>query len=230
MKSCKLRFHLYGCKLTRSTVDALWRTATQDAGDGARCSASSEDGIVNHTAATPEKLLSELGSPDRLGNLTLSVHDDGLPAGRTVYILIETRRVWVSVESSDETWVRGRAAEFKDILRGARVRLGADPHAARAFAFMVLALSSLGATKANAAVRPMAVHHWILLASLLVAVISVAFFAWRWWLRRNTTVITLASAARSWSRRDRIDVGVLAVGLLAAAAAAVEAWAAIRNR
>ncbi len=230
MQSCSVRFHLYGCKLTKLTVDALWRTATQDASDSARCSASSEDGIVKHTAATPEELLLELGSPDRLENLTLSVHDGGLSDGRMVYVAIDARRAWISVEGPDETWIRGRAQQLEDILRRIRVRLGADPHAAPLIALMVFWLGSLGAIAASEAVRPMTAHYRNLLASLLIAAVAVGFLAWRWWLRRNTTIIALASATHRWSHGDRIGVAALVVAILSLALAAIQTWAAIRSR
>jgi hypothetical protein len=129
MRSYSRRIRIYGCKLTRSTLDALWRTATQDASDKAICFASSEDGLSKHTAATPEELLSELGSPDRLEDLQLHMYDGGHD-GRNMYVLIETHSAWVSVEGPEETWVRGRIQELEDILRRTRVRLAADPKAA----------------------------------------------------------------------------------------------------
>lgn len=128
----------------------------------------------------------------------------------------------MSVSALDETWVRGRADELRDLLRKAHSRFGFHPMTAGfvpfglcAFIFLGIVIALLSGLFPSGKV--------LLLLYLGGAAISIV--TWLTLRRQSITTLTLTPGKRTpWTHSDWIGLAVLAVALVTLAVIAVQTW------
>jgi hypothetical protein len=237
VQSASQRLAVYGCKLTRQDLDALWQTITRDMSQHAHASVSTERGISKTEETSLDELVAKLNAPERLDNLVMYMSDRGSAGDpedrRTAYLGIDKNNASGSVSGPDETWVRGRSAELQDLLKSSRARLALHPESGMVPAILVGSLSAIFMVTLltliassfvdildGAPVRDLAVRALSLLA---FTGLSVAF--WRWGSRKiRTEIILVHPTGRGWSRGDRLGLAALIVGILAAVGTMAQVW------
>ena len=227
MRSIRRIFPVYGCKLTHDSLDAVWRTVTKDASDGALSHAATTQGIAQIQEPTLDKLLTELGAPERLMEIEFHMYDPGadrsagMDQARSTHVWVNAKRTLVSVTGPDDTWVLGRAEELGRLLRSTRTPFALSPRssATAAMWFFIVAV-----VPADLPVSLTGIHKAASI-SLLVAAFGLSLAFWRWLSRRNATRIILTNDKRQpWSRADWIAGGILVVAVVTLAVIAYQTW------
>ena len=227
MRSIRRIFPVYGCKLTRDSLDAVWRTVTKDASGAALSHAATTQGIAQIQEPTLDKLLAELGAPERLAEIEFHMYDPGadrsagMDQARAAHVWVNAKRTLVRVNGPDDTWVLGRAEELRRLLRDTRTRFALSPLSSATVAmwFFIVALVP------DYLLAYLTKVHKAALISLLVAAFGLSLALWRWLSRRNATRIILTSDKRQpWSRADRIAGGILIVTVLSLTVIAYQTW------
>lgn len=230
MRSGRSAFELYGCKVTRSDLDAILKTMTIGSSPNMRLSLSATRGFSKIDATSLDELLTELDSPTRLRRLDISVQDDGFgsaldnPSRQAVRtsVSLSPSRASVSVSGPNETWVRGRSQELQALLRATRKRPSVEPEIMAALVAVIFALTvelalALSTVAIGIATAPAT------LASLLGVPVGLGLFVWRWLTRRSVVEVILQKPSSApWTRGDRIGLAGVVVAVVSLALTAIQ--------
>ena len=93
-------FKVHGCRLARADVEALVAASMEEMDGNPRIELSSSRDVTRFENGTLGELLKELGDPQRLDNLKISVTSHGGRTGLDPHITIESSSEMVEVRVS----------------------------------------------------------------------------------------------------------------------------------
>jgi hypothetical protein len=215
-------FKVYGCRLARADVEALVAAAMEEMDGNPRIELSSSRDVTRFENGTLGELLKELGDPQRLDNLKISVASHGGGTGLDPHITIEisNEMVEISVSGKSETWVLGRAYQLKRMLREKHRALAMfNPFATGAIVALPIVIGGeMGALipygdltiEGGQAIEIMA--GGLLVGAIVGLLVSHAL----------STVLVMSGPVKTpWSRGDKIALAGVIAALMAVVAAIV---------
>jgi hypothetical protein len=217
VQSSEESLFIHGCKLGRTELEHAWGIAIQSMSDNVQTSASTTIGITKTKASTPAELFSQLGNPEELPRLDISVDDSPKAEEketRTVSISIDRSSTYVRVSGTDETWVRGRFDELREFFSSLRSLFGMDLEFSFFIPMGIVVLTMIGLLLVLIITNNTSFSLWdfaTAIAASIVVAVGIGIFL----RRQSLTIIKLSGFTRApWKRGDIIGAGVFIIAVL----------------
>jgi hypothetical protein len=215
-------FNVYGCRLARPDVEALMAAAMEEMGGDVRTRLSSSRDVTKFESDTLGDLLKELGDPQRLPNLKISVasRSGGPGLDPRVTIEISGEMVEVTVSGKSETWVLGRAAQLKRMLR-TRHRALAMFHPFPTTAIVGLPIFLAGMFGALIPYGDLTIKGGQVIEIMIGGLLGGLLVGWLVGHALSTVLVMSGPVKLPWSRGDKIAFAGVIAALMAVVAAVV---------
>jgi hypothetical protein len=213
---------MYGCKLNRTHLERAVEIAAKGMSDKSRTLVSTTVRITKTRATSLDKILVELGDPERLANIVIDVDDDVEKESKSVYLSIDRTNVYIRISGTDETWVRGRFDELCEFFKNTRSRLGMEGEFAFYIPAALVMLTVVGSGVIGLIDNSsfVGIYTISISASIVIAICLGIFLR-----RQGVTVIDLAGSRRvPWSRGDIIAIVGVVVAVFALVVAVIQEW------